>query len=83
MGLSIDLSWSFVSSLLWVIVSLIDVYLYQRRKLNPINTTKTILLLLFQAPVTVCNTSLEMLGQLKGEKLIIILIKVVVEKILL
>ena len=37
-GLSIDLSWSFVSSLLWVIVSLIDTHFYQRRKLNPYNT---------------------------------------------
>ena len=37
-GLSINLSWSFVSSLLWVIVSLIHTYLYQRRKLNPYNT---------------------------------------------
>ena len=40
-GLSIDLSWSFVSSLLWVIVSLIDTYFYQRRKLNPYYTNTT------------------------------------------
>ena len=36
-GLSINLSWSFVSILLWVIVFLIDAKLYQRRKLNPYN----------------------------------------------
>ena len=38
-GLSIDSSWSFVSSLLWIIVSLIDTCLYHRRKLNPYNNT--------------------------------------------
>ena len=38
-SLSIDPSWSFVSSLLWSIVSLIDTYLYQWRKLNPYNNT--------------------------------------------
>ena len=37
MGLSINSSWSFVSSLLWVKVSFIDTYFYQRRKLNPYN----------------------------------------------
>ena len=36
----IDPSWSFVSSLLWSIVSLIDTYSYQRRKLNPYNIIK-------------------------------------------
>ena len=36
-GLSIDLSWSFVSSLLWVIVSLIDTHFYQKGKLNSYN----------------------------------------------
>ena len=34
---SIDPSWSFISSLLWLILSATDTYLYQWRKLKPYN----------------------------------------------
>ena len=38
---SIDPSWSFVSSLPWLILSVTDTYLYQWRKLNPYNNINT------------------------------------------
>ena len=52
-GILIDPSWSFVSSLLWSIVSLIDTYFHHRIKLNPYNSIDTIaigIVLKFELP---------------------------------